>query len=136
MQLTRYTDYSLRVLIYLAGKTDGLTTVSEIAEYHDISRNHLVKVIHNLANKGFILTTRGRNGGMMLSRPPSEIVLGDVVRNTEPNFDIAECFNQASNCCVITPSCGLKSIFREAYRGFIKVMDRYTLADALEITSK
>jgi Rrf2 family nitric oxide-sensitive transcriptional repressor len=136
MQLTRYTDYSLRVLIYLAGKTDGLTTVSEIAEYHGISRNHLVKVIHNLANKGFILTTRGRNGGMMLSRPPSEIVLGDVVRNTEPNFDIAECFNQASNCCVITPSCGLKSIFREAYRGFIKAMDKYTLADALEITGK
>jgi Rrf2 family nitric oxide-sensitive transcriptional repressor len=67
----------------------------------------------------------------MLSRPAAEINLGEVVRNTEPNFDIAECFNSASNCCVITPSCGLKSIFREAHRGFIKVMDRYTLADAL-----
>ncbi|MBI5660440.1 MAG: Rrf2 family transcriptional regulator [Nitrosomonadales bacterium] len=131
MQLTRYTDYSLRVLIYLAGKSDGLTTVSEIAEYHGISRNHLVKVIHNLAGKGFILTARGRNGGMMLSRSPSEINLGDVVRNTEPNFDIAECFNASSNCCVITPSCGLKSIFREAHRGFIKAMDKYTLADAV-----
>ena len=131
MQLTQFTDYSFRVLIYLAENNEGLATVSEIAEYHGISRNHLVKVIHNLAINGFIVTTRGRNGGMMLSRPPSEIVLGDVVRNTEPNFDIAECFNAANNCCVITPACGLKSIFREAQRGFIKAMDKYTLADAV-----
>ena len=131
MQLTQYTDYSLRVLIYLAKKTEGLTTVSEIADYHGISRNHLVKVIHNLATKGFITTTRGRNGGMVLSRPPSKIVLGDVVRTTEPNFDIAECFNTANNCCVITHTCGLKSIFREAQMGFIRAMDKYTLADAV-----
>lgn len=131
MQLTQYTDYSLRVLIYLANKNDGLTTVSEIAEYHSISRNHLVKVIHNLATKGFILTTRGRHGGMVLSRPPAKIILGDVIRNTEPNFDIAECFNNANNCCVITPNCGLKSIFREAQMVFIKAMDKYTLADAV-----
>jgi len=131
MQLTQYTDYSLRVLIYLAKKNEGLATVSEIAEYHGISRNHLVKVIHNLATKGFILTTRGRNGGMTLSRQPSKIILGDVIRNTEPNFDIAECFNTTNNCCVITPSCGLRSIFREAQMGFIKAMDKYTLADAV-----
>lgn len=131
MQLTQYTDYSLRVLIYLAKKTEGLATVSEIAEYHGISRNHLVKVIHNLALKGFILTTRGRNGGMTLSRPPSKIILGDVIRNTEPNFDIAECFNATNDCCVITRNCGLKSIFWEAQVGFIKVMDKYTLADAV-----
>ena len=131
MQLTQYTDYSLRVLIYLAKKTEGLATVSEIAEYHGISRNHLVKVIHNLSLKGFILTTRGRNGGMVLSRPPSNILLGDVVRNTEPNFDIAECFNTSNNCCVITPVCGLKSVFREAQMAFIKAMDKYTLADAV-----
>ncbi len=131
MQLTQYTDYSLRVLIYLARKTEGLATVSEIADYHDISRNHLVKVIHNLATKGFILTTRGRNGGMVLSRPPAKIILGDVIRNTEPNFDIAECFNNVNNCCVITPNCGLKSIFREAQMGFITAMDKYTLADAM-----
>ena len=131
MQLTQYTDYSLRVLIYLAKNPEGLATVSEIAEYHGISRNHLVKVIHNLATKGFILTTRGRNGGMKLSRPPAKIILGDVIRNTEPNFDIAECFNSANNCCVITLGCGLKSIFREAQTGFIKAMDKYTLADAV-----
>lgn len=131
MQLTQYTDYSLRVLIYLAKKAEGLSTVSEIADYHGISRNHLVKVIHNLAIKGFILTTRGRNGGMRLSRPPTDIMLGDVIRNTEPNFDIAECFNTANNCCVITPTCGLRSIFREAQMGFIRAMDKYTLADAV-----
>lgn len=131
MQLTQYTDYSLRVLIYLAQKNEEMATVSEIAEYHGISRNHLVKVIHNLATKGFILTTRGRNGGMTLSRPPSKILLGDVVRTTEPNFDIAECFNAANNCCVIAPSCGLKAIFREAQMGFFKAMNKYTLADAV-----
>lgn len=132
MQLTQYTDYSFRVLIYLAEKPEGfLTTVSEIAQFHRISRNHLVKVIHNLATEGFILTTRGRNGGMTLSRPPPMINLGDVVRKTEPNFYIAECFNAANNCCVITPTCDLKSIFYEAKIGFLKVMDKYTLADAV-----
>lgn len=131
MQLTQYTDYSLRVLIYLAKKAGEMATVHEIAEYHGISRNHLVKIIHNLSIKGFITTTRGRNGGMTLSRPPSEITLGDVVRKTEPNFNIAECFNAASNCCVISSTCGLKSIFREAQAGFIKVMDKYNLADAV-----
>ena len=130
MQLTQYTDYSLRVLIYLAEKKEGLSTVTEIADYHGVSRNHLVKVIHNLSTKGFITTTRGRNGGMVLSRPPSGIILGDVVRATEPNFNIAECFNTKNNCCVITPTCGLKSRFREAYVGFIRAMDKYTLADA------
>ena len=131
MQLTQYTDYSFRVLIYLAEKPEGLTTVSEIAKFHSISRNHLVKVIHNLATKGFISTTRGRNGGMTLSRPPSMINLGDVVRKTEPNLYIAECFNTENNCCVITPTCDLKSIFYEAQIGFLQVLDKYTLADAV-----
>lgn len=135
MQLTRYTDYSLRVLIFLARKTDGLATVSEITDYYGVSRNHLVKVIHNLANKGFITTTRGRNGGMVLSRAPSEINLGDVVRNTEPNFNIAECFDVANNCCTITASCGLKSIFHEAQAAFLKVMDNRTLADTVKLGS-
>jgi len=131
MQLTQYTDYSFRVLIYLAEKPEGLTTVSEIAKFHSISRNHLVKVIHNLATKGFISTTRGRNGGMVLSRPSTMINLGDVVRKTEPNFNIAECFNIGGNCCVITPTCDLKSIFSEAQTGFLQVLDKYTLADAV-----
>lgn len=131
MQLTQYADYSFRVLIYLARKTEGMSTVSEIAKFHDISRNHLVKVIHNLGTKGFISTTRGRNGGIKLSLPSSMINLGDVVRKTEPNFNIAECFNTELNCCVLTQNCDLKSIFYEAQVEFLKVFDKYTLADAV-----
>lgn len=131
MQLTQYTDYSFRVLIFLAQKKSGLSTVTEIAAFHGISRNHLVKVIHNLANKGFIVTTRGRNGGMTLSREPSSINLGDVARNTEPNFNIAECFDKGSNSCVITPTCTLKSMLWEAKTAFINTLDKYTLADAM-----
>lgn len=131
MQLTQYTDYSFRVLIFLAQKPSGLSTVTEIASFHDISRNHLVKVIHNLASKGFIVTTRGRNGGMTLSREPANINLGDVARNTEPNFNIAECFDRENNRCVITPSCTLKSILWDAHKAFLKVLDQYTLADAI-----
>jgi len=131
MQLTQYTDYSFRVLIFLAQKSNGLSTVTEIAAFHGISRNHLVKVIHNLASKGFIVTTRGRNGGMELSRSPAEINLGDVARNTEPNFNIAECFDIKNNSCVISSSCALKQIFWEAKTAFLDVLDEYTLADAI-----
>jgi Rrf2 family nitric oxide-sensitive transcriptional repressor len=131
MQLTQYTDYSFRVLIFLAQKPSVLSTVTEIATFHGISRNHLVKVIHNLAGKGFIVTTRGRNGGMTLSRDPASINLGDVARQTEPNFNIAECFDKANNRCVITPTCALKNIFWDAKMAFLNVLDQYTLADAV-----
>jgi Rrf2 family nitric oxide-sensitive transcriptional repressor len=131
MQLTQYTDFSFRVLIFLAQKPSGLSTVTEIAAFHGISRNHLVKVIHNLASKGFIVTTRGRNGGMALSRAPANINLGDVARQTEPNFSIAECFDKENNRCVITPTCSLKAIFWEAKMAFLNTLDKYTLADAI-----
>jgi len=132
MQLTQYTDYSLRVLIYLSQKKCGeLATISEIAEFYGISRNHLVKVVHNLATYGFIQTMRGKNGGMCLARPADEINIGEVVRQTEPNFDIAECFNKESNTCVISPICALKSILGDARTSFIQTLDRYTIAHAL-----
>lgn len=132
MQLTQYTDYSLRVLIYLSQKKSGeLATISEIAEFYGISRNHLVKVVHNLATYGFIQTMRGKNGGMCLARPADEINIGEVVRQTEPNFDIAECFNKESNTCVISPICALKSILGDARTSFIQTLDRYTIANAL-----
>lgn len=131
MQLTQYTDYSFRVLIFLAQRDAELATVTEIAAFHGISRNHLVKVIHNLASRGFIVTTRGRNGGMTLSRNPAEINLGDVARKTEPNFNIAECFDIQNNRCVIAPSCALKLIFWEARTAFLDTLDKYTLADAI-----
>ncbi|MEQ1669043.1 MAG: Rrf2 family transcriptional regulator [Sulfuriferula sp.] len=131
MQLTQYTDYSLRVLIYLAMKTDGMTTITELADFYAISRNHLVKVVHHLAQQQLILTQRGKNGGMRLARPPEQINIGDVVRLTEPNFHIAECFNRDNNQCVLTSDCQLKSILHEANAAFLATLDRYTIADTI-----
>ncbi|TCV84167.1 Rrf2 family transcriptional regulator [Sulfurirhabdus autotrophica] len=132
MQLTQYTDYSLRVLIYLSLKKPGeLGTISQISEFYGISRNHLVKVVHNLAIRGFIHTIRGKHGGMHLARLPAEITIGEVVRQTEPDFDIAECFDKETNHCVITPVCALKSILGEARNSFLKELDRHTIADAI-----
>lgn len=132
MQLTQYTDYSLRVLIYLSLiEADELGTIGDIAGFYGISRNHLVKVVHNLATHGIILTIRGKHGGMRLARPASRISIGEVVRLTESNFDIAECFNKASNNCVITPVCALKSILGEARSLFLQELDRHTIADAV-----
>jgi len=132
MQLTQYTDYSLRVLIYLSQKKPGeLATITEIAEFFGISRNHLVKVVHNLSIYGFIQTTRGKNGGMCLARPADKIGIGEVVRLTEPNLDIAECFNKEHNTCVITPVCNFKSILFDARKAFMQTLDGYTIANTL-----
>lgn len=132
MQLTQYTDYSLRVLIYLSMKKSGeLATITDISGFYGISRNHLVKVVHNLANLGFIQTIRGKHGGMQLARAPEKISIGEVVRRTETNCDLAECFNKATNRCALTPVCALKSILGEARTGFFEVLDRYSLADAV-----
>lgn len=131
MQLTRYTDYSLRVLVYLGMKTERRATITELAEFYAISRNHLVKVVHHLAQQGFIHTSRGKNGGMTLARPAQQIRIGEVVRCTEPNFEIAECFNRDTNRCVLSPDCRLKSILNEANLAFLATLDRYSIADAI-----
>jgi Rrf2 family nitric oxide-sensitive transcriptional repressor len=134
MQLTQFTDFSLRALIYLARLPESeQATISEIAQFHKISRNHLVKVINNLANQGFIQTTRGKGGGLKLARPPHTIVIGDVVRVTEPNMDLVECFNPKTNTCGIVRGCALKAQLYEARRAFMTVIDQYTLADAAVI---
>jgi len=132
MQLTLYTDYSLRVLAYLAMKKDELVTISEIAAFYRVSRNHLVKVVHNLANRGFIETVRGKNGGMRLAAPAEEIGIGDVVRVTEPNFHIVECLDEANDNCVVEPACALKAVLEEANRQFLAVLDRFSVADILK----
>lgn len=134
MQLTQFTDYSLRALIYLARLPEpGQATITEIAEYHKISRNHLVKIINTLANQGLIETTRGKGGGVKLARPAHTIVVGEVVRITEPNMDLVECFNLKTNQCGIVRGCALKAQLYEARRAFMTVMDKYTLADAAVI---
>lgn len=133
MQLTVYTDYSLRVLIYLGIHRHRLATISEIAAaYGGISRNHLVKVVHNLSIHGFIRTSRGKGGGLMLAFEPDAINIGDVVRHTEVNYNLVECFDTTRNRCPITPACRLKGALHEALSAFMKVLDGYTLADVLE----
>jgi len=131
MQLTLHTDYSLRVLIYLAQKNGELATISEIADFYRISRNHLVKVVHHLAQENFVHTTRGKHGGMRLSRPAQLISVGQVVRRMEPNFDIVECFSNSNQPCTVTPICSLKAVLHQAISEFLTLLDKYTVADAV-----
>ncbi len=131
MQLTRYTDYSLRVLIYLGGGMERLVTVNEIAENYGISRNHLVKVANNLVNLGYITAVRGKGGGLRLAHTPEEINIGALVRKTEGNFDLLECFDAETNTCPISNVCRLKGVIAEARQAFIAVLDKYSLADML-----
>lgn len=136
MQLTVHTDFALRVLIYLTIRPDKMVTIDEITEFYEISRNHLVKVVHNLSSKGFISTSRGKHGGMQLSRPPEEIFIGDVVRQIEANFDIVECFNPASKKCSVAPICNLKSVLQDANENFLSYLDQYSLAEAIKPSSQ
>lgn len=131
MQLTRYTDYTLRTLIFLASR-GGTTTISEVASVYGISRNHLVKVVHNLGKLGYIQTLRGKSGGIRLAMDPSEINLGVVAREVEPTLDVVECFSVETNRCPIMPVCGLKTILGEATDAFFQVLEKYTLSDILD----
>ena len=130
MQITRYTDYSLRVLIYLAINQDQLTTISDIANSYGISKNHLMKIVQQLNQQGYLLATRGKNGGIKLNRPAEKINIGQLVREIEGENKLVECFG-SDNQCVITPSCQLKNIFAEAQDNFFKSLDAYTLSDLL-----
>jgi Rrf2 family nitric oxide-sensitive transcriptional repressor len=136
MRLTLYTDYSLRVLLYLANREDKNVTISELADFYKISRNHLVKVVHNLGLKNYIMTTRGRNGGLRLARPAKDILVGAVVRATEPDFDLLECFNPATDHCAITRTCSLKSVIFNAQASFLGILDQHTLADIAKASNK
>lgn len=151
MRLTNYSDYALRTLMYLAVIPDRntLATITDIANSYQISRSHLTKIIHQLAQIGYIESIRGKNGGLRLAKPAEAIVLGEVIRQTEPDFDLVACFtppesesetqssqtehtiNTVTNpkCCAIAPVCQLKSVFIEATQAFLAVLDQYTLAD-------
>ena len=117
MRLTAYTDYTLRTLMYLGANRDRLVTIQDIADLHLISKNHLMKVVHQLGLSGIVETVRGRNGGLRLAREPSEINIGKVVRETESDFFMAECFNKENNTCPLTPDCKLKSALGQATDG-------------------
>lgn len=130
MRLTTYTDYSLRVLIFLALKKSGeLSTIQEIANSYNISKNHLMKIIHHLGQLGYVETIRGRNGGIRLAKDPIDINIGKVVYETEEDFHIVGCFKEGSGYCSISPSCKLKNALYEALQAFLNVLYGYTLED-------
>ena len=124
MRLTRYTDYALRVLIYLGARPDALCSIAEISRAYDISQNHLMKVVNDLVNAGYLASARGRFGGIKLAKLPEEINVGAVIRHTEDGFDLVDCGD-----CVIAPACGLTGALRQALAAFLAVLDGYTLDD-------
>lgn len=130
MQLTIFTDYGLRSLMYLAANPARRCSVKEIAEHYGISRNHLVKVVHRLSQLGHINSSKGKGGGIMLARDAEKMRLGALVRQLEPNMDMVECFDKATNTCRIVSNCQLKHFLMEATNAFIATLDNYTLADA------
>jgi len=130
MNITRFTDYSLRVLIYLALHENELVTIKDVAERYGISKNHLMKVVQELSAKGYLVATRGKNGGIKLEQSPSEINIGHLVRMIEQDSTLVECFG-TDNQCVITPACQLKRMFAEALNSFFESLERYTLADLI-----
>ncbi len=131
MRLTAYTDFALRVLMYLGLRGDGIATIQEIAEQYGISKNHLMKLAHELGRLGYIETIRGKNGGLRLGRRPEDITVGAIVRDLEPDMALVECFQSAGVHCRIAKGCLLKSVLTEALDDFLETLDRYTLADLL-----
>ena len=127
MRLTVYTDYSLRLLMYLALKDDGLATIEEIAKSYGISKNHLMKVAHQLGVAGYVDTVRGRHGGLRLAKPAKAIGLGEVVRHTEPDMAIVMCFEPINADCAVLPYCVLRKALARARDAFVAVLDDYTL---------
>ena len=131
MHLTRFTDYSLRTLIYVGLQSERLVSIAEIARAYAISEHHLTKVVHHLGQTGLLETVRGRKGGVRLARPPEQICIGAVVRETEVRTPIIEC--RGDEPCAIAGHCVLERALYEGLRAFLAVLDRYTLADLLNV---
>ena len=131
MRLTQFSDYALRTLLFLGVRDGEVVSVSEIARSYGISYHHLVKVAAMLTELGLVEAVRGRRGGLRLAKPLAEINVGWVVRRTEPDFCLVECFDAATDSCPITPVCGLKHVLAEAQRSFLSALDRCTLGDLL-----
>lgn len=131
MRLTSWSDYSLRVLMFCAAcaEREQPATVGEIAAAHGISRSHLTKIVMTLSAMNLLETTRGRGGGLRLLKPASEIVLGSVIRQTESDFTLVECFDEANNRCLLSGKCRLKGVFSQALDAYLAVLDGVTLAD-------
>ncbi|MGZ9848679.1 RrF2 family transcriptional regulator [Macrococcus psychrotolerans] len=130
MKLTLYSDYSLRVLMYIA-RQEHRVQIDEIANFYGISKNHLTKVVNNLATLGYIETTRGRGGGIRIKMAPEKINIGALIRKTEEHFNLVECFDRETNTCPIAGICGLQGVLGEALNAYLSVLDKYTLQDIL-----
>jgi Rrf2 family nitric oxide-sensitive transcriptional repressor len=135
MKFTRFTDYALRVLIYLGLHSDSRVTIREIAKSYDISRNHLMKVVSNLTRMGYLDARRGPGGGIALSRPATEISVADVIRDMEPDMSPVSCFGEPG-FCVIKSNCRLRDVLKEAMSAYIETLERYTLHDLLSPRDK
>ena len=131
MRLTRFTDYSLRVLIYLGLKDNGRVTIREISEAYGISRNHLMKVVSLLTRMGYLDARRGPGGGIALARPAEDIVVADVVRDMEDDLNLVECFCDGG-ACAIKPMCELKAVLNQALDAYLATLESYTLLDLLK----
>ncbi|QOY35060.1 Rrf2 family transcriptional regulator [Anaerobacillus isosaccharinicus] len=132
MHLTAFTDYSLRVLLYLGNQPeDKLSNIKEIATIYKISNNHLSKIVFELGKLDLIETNRGRNGGIRLAKPASQINIGWVIQQTEDNLELVECFNKHNNACILTAACRLKHVLNEALVAYLQVLSSYTLEDLL-----
>jgi len=131
MRLTLHTDYSLRVLIHVAVADGKLVTIGNIAESFDISKQHLMKVVNDLSQKGYLDTVRGRGGGIRLRGSPRDINIGHVVRQTEDNLDVVGCLGQRGYCR-IERVCVLRGVLHDATQAFLSVLDGYTLADLIK----
>jgi len=129
MRLAEYTDYTLRVLMYCAANPERLITIAELADQHGLSKNHLMKIVNDLARQGILETTRGRGGGLRLLKKPADIRVGDVVRASETDFRLVECFDRRTDTCTLTPSCRLKGVFGAALQAYFRELDAATLAD-------
>jgi Rrf2 family nitric oxide-sensitive transcriptional repressor len=127
MRLTRHTDYSLRVLLYLGARPHRLCSIAEIARGYDISQNHLMKVVNHLGRTGFVTSVRGRSGGIRLARSPETINVGALVRETEEDFNLVDCPN-----CILNEACGITGVLGQALAAFMAVLDRHSLADLLD----
>ena len=132
MRLTDYTDYTLRVLMFCALHPERSVTIAEMADSHAVSKNHLMKIVNDLARQGLLLTTRGRGGGLRLGKPAADIRIGDVVRQTETDFRLVECFDASHNACTLTAHCQLKNVFGTALQSYLAELDKVTLADVTQ----
>ena len=132
MRLTVYTDYALRLLMFLAVKQDGLATIAEVAESYGVSKNHMMKVAHQLGVAGYVETVRGRSGGLRLAKPAASINLGDVVRRTEQDMALVPCLEPGDTSCAIRPCCTLRHALAEAADAFMGVLDGYSLSDLVK----